>query len=60
MNNALLLTPVDHSFPLRAGMSPTPYVARTPRLGFPRVSGDEPARRATNHQRRMFSLREWG
>ena len=23
-------------------MSPTPYVARTPRLGFPRVSGDEP------------------
>ena len=60
MNNALLLTPVDHSFPLRAGMSPTPYVARTPRLGFPRVSGDEPADKLGGLTIETFSLRERG
>ena len=42
MNNALLLTPVDHSFPLRAGMSLGPLKTPNPASRFPRVSGDEP------------------
>ena len=42
VNNAFLLTPVDHSFPLSAGMSLGLLKTPNPASCFPCVSGDEP------------------
>ena len=45
MNNVLLLTPVDHSFPLSVGMSLGLLKTPNPASCFPCVSGDEPPHR---------------
>ena len=60
MNNALLLTLVDHSFPLRAGMSRWWLAVVAAGSRFPRVSGDEPTIVMTLVTNLPLSLREWG